>query len=134
MPGMGVFQATFFVPLQETGTFLAEESPWPVGPRNSGQSAARRVAEARRRKKRTWDAAGIEEIVFMGMAGIKIDVGEERVVKGEPNEGGEVELKALVGESAHADEEEDGQADDSKEGPGGGKNSVKPNIMLTVNA
>jgi hypothetical protein len=39
--------------LQWRGTFVAVERPWPVGPRNSGQSVeAARVVRERRRMKR----------------------------------------------------------------------------------
>lgn len=37
---MATFQAMLLVALQEIGTFVAVESPCPVGPRNSGQSFA----------------------------------------------------------------------------------------------
>src|SRR5947209_2370085 len=37
---MAVFQATFFAPDHSTGRFRSKETPWPVGPRNSGQSSA----------------------------------------------------------------------------------------------
>src|SRR5687768_4287488 len=40
-PGTLIFQATFLDVSHSTGTFVAVEMPWPVGPRNWGQSSAR---------------------------------------------------------------------------------------------
>src|SRR5579885_753576 len=37
-PGMGVFQATFLSLLQVSGRSVTVVTPWPVGPRNWGQS------------------------------------------------------------------------------------------------
>jgi hypothetical protein len=39
-PATGAFHATFFVGLHSTGTPVADDTPWPVGPRNCGQSSA----------------------------------------------------------------------------------------------
>jgi hypothetical protein len=39
-PGMDVFQTTFDVALQCSGSFFSEEIPWPVGPRKRGQFSA----------------------------------------------------------------------------------------------
>ena len=38
-PGSGVFQTTLLLALHLTGKFLAEEIPWPVGPRNWGHAS-----------------------------------------------------------------------------------------------
>jgi hypothetical protein len=43
-PGIGIFQATFSVPLQRVGTSVSAERPSPCGPRHMGQSAAVAVA------------------------------------------------------------------------------------------
>src|SRR5688572_6617760 len=40
LPGIAVFQPTFFSALHSMGTFEATETPSPVGPRNCGQSLA----------------------------------------------------------------------------------------------
>src|ERR1700730_6108739 len=39
-PGIGVFQMTLRDSLHSTGTPRSVECPWPVGPRNCGQSSA----------------------------------------------------------------------------------------------
>src|SRR5690606_38585805 len=49
-PGTATFQATFRSGPHSRGSVVALDVPWPVGPRNSGQSlsSARRVSEAER--------------------------------------------------------------------------------------
>src|SRR5690348_5387977 len=37
-PGIAVFQRTFCVSLQVKGRLCSSDTPWPVGPRNCGQS------------------------------------------------------------------------------------------------
>src|ERR1700685_3770508 len=45
-PSTGVFQATLRSALQDTGTSLSGEIPFPVGPRQPGQSSAAASANA----------------------------------------------------------------------------------------
>jgi hypothetical protein len=56
VPGMEDFQSTLSVALQRTGTLVAVERPWPVGPRKEGQSPLAWRLERARRKVR--DARG----------------------------------------------------------------------------
>ena len=55
-PGTGTFHATFLSAPHRTGTPVAAETPWPVGPRNCGQSSARaeeNVEPTRQNRPRT---------------------------------------------------------------------------------